>query len=88
MNELVVNLDGKSEDFILGLEAGKIWNLLGSPYVGNEVAGGCHAANKAVLQSIAASKDFTLEFTDAGDGVWLNFTAYRDDPKPHLRVVQ
>lgn len=85
---IIFDLSDKSEDFVLGLEAGKLWEKFSDP-MHEEVAGACHEANRAVVESLAASKDWGIEFTDAGDGVWLSFVARRmPASRPRLRVVQ
>jgi hypothetical protein len=85
--QLMVDLDDKSPDFLLGLEAGKIWNMLSSSMY-EELAGGCHDANRAVVEKVAKAHGWAVEFVEAGDDVWLTFVARRTMPEaPKLRVV-
>lgn len=86
---LIFGLEDKSPDYVLGFEAGKLWNVLSSSFT-NEVAGACHAANLAVLHKIGSAHGWDIEFTEAGDNVWVSFVARRrEEPKPpKFRVVQ
>lgn len=85
---LMLSLAAKSPDYVLGFEAGKLWNILSSS-LGNEVAAACHVENREVLKDIGKAHGWDIEFTEAGDGVWLSFVALRsDEPKiPNLRIV-
>jgi len=86
---LMLGLEDKSPDYVLGFEAGKLWNVLSSSF-SSEVAGACHEANRTVLQKIGSAHGWDIEFTEAGDDVWVSFVARRsEEPKtPKLRVVQ
>lgn len=86
---LSLDLSHKSADYIMGMEAGKIWNMLSSAMY-DELAGACHVVNKSIVEGIGLTHGWVVAFTDADDGVWSEYVATRSDKpgKPKLRVIQ
>lgn len=73
---LIIDLSNKSEDFILGMEVGKLWSMMRSGLLGDISTSG-HIVNKEVIQQLAESSGYDVTFVERDDGVWMDVNAHK-----------
>lgn len=89
---LEVSFPDQSESFVLGFEAGQLWHEMdreGRPVIdrGQEEGFPIHEANLAVVQRMAAARNYRLDVGNAQDG-WVPVKlTYQGHSKPALSVV-
>lgn len=90
---LVFGFPDQSESFVLGFEAGQIWQQIddiGELEINRGFGEGfpVHASNLTVIQRMAAARNYRLEIGVAADG-WVPVRLiYQGGKKPILAVVK
>lgn len=84
MQNLVVDLSDKSEDFLAGMEVGKVWAMMKDA---NDFSMSVHSANMGVIERMANAYGYTVEVASS-DEVWSDVTLTKGrKPEPKFRVV-
>lgn len=89
---MVVAFPDQSESFVLGFEAGQIWQAIdGEGHVeidrGMHEGFPIHESNLTVVQRMAAARNYKLEVGEAADG-WIPIRlTYQGHSKPGLSIV-
>lgn len=90
---LLVAFPDQSESFVLGFEAGQIWQEIegeGKREIDRGMGEGLpvHAKNLTVIQRIAAARNYRLETGQAVDG-WVPVRlTWQGSAKPNLSIVE
>jgi hypothetical protein len=71
---LIVSFPDESESFVLGFEAGQIWDAMGR---GDPVEKTVHRLNEVVLLRMARAQGYDWNWTDLGDGCWAEIKAQK-----------
>lgn len=66
--ELSLSLDGRSEDFVLGVEMGRLWEQLNDPLPFEQTL---HAANLEVVMRMMESTERPMRVEDTSDESWV-----------------
>lgn len=89
---ILVSFPDQSESFVLGFEAGQIWQEIdgeGKPEIDRGMDEGIpiHAANIEVIRRMASARNYQVQCGQEVDG-WLPIKlVWQENPKPSLKVV-
>lgn len=85
---LLVSFQDQSETFVLGFEAGQLWEIMRN--TANTFVTSIHAQNQELVMRMCGSLGWTPEFTKHDDKIfegWINVKLTRGT-RPKLSVVQ
>ncbi len=95
MNEMsmLVAFPDQSESFVLGFEAGQLWQEMdgdGKPEINRGMSEGfpIHTDNLTVIQRMAATRNYRLEVGQEADGWTPVRLTYQGNAKPSLSIVR